>query len=226
MGFVKFIIIFSVITGSICVQANEWQLAEEGFGIKVFQKDIPSSPLDRVRAESVIQADIQQLALIMEDIESFSMWMFACIDSKVVEQENGSNLKLYYVHETPWPYKNRDVVLDIKSSRDNQVNWLKVDMNSINSDYAPNSNLVRMESMQGSWYFKKIADNLTSVEFELYVDPAGNVPFPFVNSGNVNVVFETFKGLKRKANSQAFMQEVEAQESQTMEKALIDSGVM
>ncbi|THB70870.1 MAG: hypothetical protein D6B28_08385 [Gammaproteobacteria bacterium] len=226
MGLFRFILLFSVIAIPAQSNANEWQLVEDSLGIKVFRKDIPSSNIDEIRAESIIQADTARLSAIMEDIENFSDWMFACIDSKIIEYNSNSNFKLYYVHETPWPYKDRDVVLDIIGTKGNLVNWFKVEMNSVESDYAPSNDLVRMESMQGSWVFKKVADNKTRVEFQLYVDPSGNVPFPFINSGNVKVVFETFKELKRKANRQAYFNEVKLQESKNLDKALIDSGFM
>ncbi len=226
MRFIKLIFCLVVVSYSMYAQANDWQLVEDDLGIKVFRKNSPDSQLDLIKAEAIIEDNILHLASIMGDIENFSDWMFACIDSHVIGKEKINNFKLYYVHETPWPYKNRDVVLDVFTTKDEDINWFKVAMKSVDYYYASSDDLVRMESMNGNWYFQKVSDVQTKVSFELFVDPSGNVPFPFVNSGNVKVVLETFKGLKRLANSKAYLLDVEEQESKALEKALIDSGIM
>ncbi len=211
---------------SFACYAKEWKLSADELNIKVYSRQLPDTPLDEIKAESIVQADIAKLAKIMGDIENFNDWMFACLESKIINRKNGVDFKLYYVHETPWPYKNRDVILQIRATDEFTNGKFQVEMNSIDSNYSANKNLVRMSAMRGSWIFQKVSDSQTRVIFKLFVNPSGNVPFPFVNSGNVKIVLETFKGLKRIANNKAYVKATEEEEVKELERALQDSGIM
>lgn len=206
--------------------ASEWVLINDELGIKVFRQDLDDTGIDRFRAEMLISAGIAKLASILRDIENFSDWMYGCIESKVISGSDERNFDFYYVYGTPWPYKDRDVVLNISTIDGLAHGWFEVNIKSIDSDYTDNTDRLRMNKMEGMWHFEKVSEDRSRVEMELFVDPAGNVPDFFVNIGSPEVIIQTFKGLKRVANQAKYQEELDDQEHEQMDRFLEDIGLM
>lgn len=206
--------------------SSKWELIDDELGIKVFRQDLGETDIDLVRAQMLIPASIDQLASILRDIDGFSNWMYGCIESKVISGSDERNFDFYYVYGTPWPYRDRDVVLNISTIDVLAQGWFEVRMISIDSDYTDNPDHLRVNKMEGMWHFERVSKVSSRVELELFIDPAGNVPDYIVNIVSPYVILETFKGLKKTANKVEFQKEFDEFEREQMEKALQDSGFM
>ena len=197
---------------------SSWVLSSEEMGINVYYKTRDSSPFNLVRAQMDIDVGLDQLAKIMRDIPNYNKWMFGCVRSDVLARTSEFDFTLYYVHETPWPFNYRDVVLSIKATDGLQEGWFTVEMEAVDNTYTLDEDYVRMAEMIGKWRFESIGEKVSRVTFILVVDPAGDVPTMFVNTGKEKVVFESFLGLKGQALGAGFEKDMERYRSEKIEE--------
>ncbi len=216
------LIVFPVLTFA----SNSWVLVDQELDIKVYKKDVDQTDIDRVRAQMEITATIQQLASIIRDIENFPNWMYGCKESKIISGTDERRFTFYYLYGVPWPYNDRDAVLDITTKDGLKQGWFEIKLSSFDSEYIIDNNLIRMSKMEGVWYFEKISDTKSRVQLELFVNPAGNVPDFAVNIISPMVILETFKGLMRTINQTEYERKVDDKQRQEVERALEDAGIM
>ena len=198
----------------------QWGLKSENMGVQIFSQERSGSPFHLVKAQMTIEVSLDKLAEVMRKIEEYDEWMFGCVKSKVIEKDQESHFLLYYVHETPWPFNYRDVVLSINTKDRRDEGWFAIDMMAIDNVYSMDEDYVRMAEMEGHWRFESLGADKSRVTFTLVVDPAGDVPIMFVNSGNETVVYESFLGLQRRALGERFEELKEKYEMQQVDELI------
>lgn len=174
-----------------------WKLLYESEGVTVSSREVPGSNFDEFKVEGTIHASIEAIGGALLDIGRYPQWVPDCIETSVIERTGNYDMVLYYALATPFPLKQRDVVLKLFTTMNNAEGEVVSEFESFACDKRPVRNdRVRITLMRGKWVLKRIAPMETHAMFVSWADPGGNVPSVIVNSTRKKNPFKTFTGLR------------------------------
>lgn len=131
------------------VHAEEWKLAKDEDGIKVYLSEVPGSRYKAYRGITTIKADIATLRALQEDVAGSCAWIHECREQKLLKLE-GPQCWTYTRFNTPWPVTPRDSVLRVTSQlgADGSVTRILEGV----PDYLPEAKgYVRVTQVGGLW---------------------------------------------------------------------------
>ncbi|MBB2496124.1 START domain-containing protein [Aquipseudomonas ullengensis] len=184
---------------SAAVHAEDWTLAKDEDGIRIYLSSVPGSKYKAYRGVTTIKADIAKLRALQEDVQGSCAWIHACAEQSLLKHE-GNESWVYTRFEMPWPVTARDSILHVVTTEnpdgsmlrkmDGQPQYLPVD-----KDY------VRVASLEGAWTFVPKAAGEVEVTYQVHTEPGGSVPSLLANSFVVDAPFKTLSAMRAKAES-------------------------
>jgi hypothetical protein len=182
---------------SFSAQAENWQLAKDEAGIKVYLSDVPGSQYKAYRAVTTVNADIKQLLALQADVKGSCKWIFECQEQSVLRTEGGQSW-LYARFSAPWPVTARDSVLHVTSSTaaDGTVTRLLQAL----PDFVPKEQgFVRVSRVDGFWTLQPKSAGGVEVIYQAHMEPGGSVPSWLANSFVIDAPFNTLQAFRQTA---------------------------
>ncbi|AOE84719.1 START domain-containing protein [Pseudomonas sp. TCU-HL1] len=179
------------------VQAEEWKLARDEDGIRVFLSEVPGSRYKAYRGVAVMKTDIATLRALQEDVSGSCAWIHECKDQKLLKNE-GQQSWTYTRFNTPWPVTPRDSVIHVTSQlgADGSVTRILEGV----PKYLPESNgYVRVTQVDGFWKLVPKSAGEVEVTYQVHTEPGGSVPSWLANSFVVDAPFNTLKAMRQRA---------------------------
>ncbi len=175
---------------------DEWLLAQEKRGIKIFTKKSKWGKLKDARAVMMVNSTPEEVLRALTDFENFTNWMPRCKSAKRLANINENEFIVRLVFNAPWPLRDRECLLRMRIEResdgtitlfqDSEPRYLKGD-----DQYA------RIERMNAVWRMTPKAGNRTEVMNEYSSDAGGDIPDWLVNTQSVENPFQTFNNLQQ-----------------------------
>ncbi|MEX2589510.1 MAG: START domain-containing protein [Chitinophagales bacterium] len=188
--------ILLIISNGLKAQEN-WELAKENDGIKVFTRTSKDSNFKDAKALADINASLDEVLNLLMDVKSHKSWMDRIEVSDLVEHSSDSNFVVYYQVKAPWPVSNRDVVSHyiIKRVARNKV---KLIVKGRPEKVPEKEGLVRIKSANSVWEILENENGRVSIVLITQSDPGGNIPAWLANSAASDNPYKTLMGLKAK----------------------------
>lgn len=121
-----------------------------------------------------------------------------CKYIRFIEQFDDQNFIMYQVQQTPWPLKNRDVVVDVVTTIDREAGTFTVNLSAIEDQRVPpQPQYVRITNLTGKWIVISLGSKYTSVTHTFTADPAGTLPISLINQNLQNGLYTTLQALRR-----------------------------
>jgi hypothetical protein len=178
-----------------------WKLKKRTDGIIIHTRPVAGSPLEEFRAECTINAPLEKIARILNEPENFIYW-FSDVKYCRVLRDQGDTKLLYLIIHTPWPVKNRDVIVETTLSCDLKACRTRSSVQSVDSTLVPtDEKMVRMPNLSGTFTLISINENSTSVTYNAHADPGLALPEFLLNYFALNQPLQTLKGLRRMATA-------------------------
>ena len=179
------------------VQAQNWQLAKDEAGIKVYLSDVPGSEYKAYRAVTMVNADMKQLLVLQADVKGSCKWIFECQEQSLLKSEDGQSW-LYARFSAPWPVTARDSVLHVTTSiaADGTVTRLLQAL----PDFVPKEkDFVRVSRVDGFWTLQPKSAGSVEVIYQAHMEPDGSVPSWLANSFVIDAPFNTLQAFRQAA---------------------------
>jgi hypothetical protein len=179
------------------VQAEDWKLAKDEDGIKVFLSEVPGSKYKAYRGVATMKADVATLRALQEDVAGSCAWIHECKEQKLLKSE-GAQSWTYTRFNTPWPVTPRDSVLHVTSEigADGSVTRILEGL----PKYLPEADgFVRVTQVQGFWKLVPKGAGEVEVTYQVHTEPGGSVPSWLANSFVVDAPFNTLKAMRQRA---------------------------
>ena len=109
--------------------SSDWKYIDTVNGISNFEKIMPDKKSNAYKGVCIINSPIKTIYSIMTDIKNHNQWVKYCKSSKTIKKNSPSSLTQYYQFEIPWPFSNRDMV--VNSTVDTDWNAGKADVIAI-----------------------------------------------------------------------------------------------
>jgi hypothetical protein len=182
---------------------NDWELKKQKNGISVFTKTMESSNFKAVKVEAVLNGKLNKLDSIIRDVKNHKEWIYSMKGAYPIKFVS-SNEIIYYEETTlPWPFKNRDVVIDMKLYMDTIRHTLIVHSQNADHVLPAKADIVRISFLTVDWNVKEDGKNNIDIQYSFTVDPGGSLSPWLVNLFAVSGPYETFSNLAKllKGNS-------------------------
>ena len=182
---------------------NDWKLEKQKNGISVFTKTMESSNFKAVKVEAILNGKLNKLDSIIRDVKNHNKWIYSTKDAYPIKYIS-SNEIIYYEQTTlPWPFKNRDVVIDMKLYMDTLRHTLTVHSQNADHVLPVKADIVRISFLTVDWNIKEDGKNNVAIQYSFTVDPGGSLSPWLVNLFAVSGPYETFSYLAKllKGNS-------------------------
>ncbi|MBF8748165.1 START domain-containing protein [Pseudomonas monteilii] len=181
-------------------QADDWNLAYDREGIRVYLSGVVDSPYQQFRGVSTIKASVRTLADLQENLRVACKWLYACDQMRLVEVESDSTW-VYLTTNLPWPTLPRDIILKVSTERFDDgtlVRHLQAEPGKLPVE----PGMIRVQHLSGKWIMKPLGERETEVTYQLQADPAGDVPGWLANRFVVDAPVVTLRTLRAVAERQ------------------------
>jgi hypothetical protein len=177
----------------------EWKEISNKEGISVFQavKFKHNSGIVPIRFKAVLNHDIVRVLSVLADEKRKPEWLPSLNKIKVLEKISSRDITVYYRYDAPWPFKDRDFVIQNLGTFDSNDLKVSVDIKSIKRHDDPaDGSTVRGTTYDGYSIIRPMGKNKTMVEMAFMNDFGGVIPKFIVNFVQKSWPYEFMKQLR------------------------------
>ncbi len=187
-----------------CDQINEiqdadedWELAKDEAGIKVYTRKTLLSPIKVFRGVMEIDVDFSRLVALIWDDQSYIDWLVLCSGVKRLNMLSETEQIIYVTNALPWPLLNRDAVMNRTISQDPETLAVTVEMCLIPDYMSHQEGYVRVPLLAGYGKMTPLKNGKVELIYEVLVDAGGKVPTWIQNFGVVETPHYTLNKIKK-----------------------------
>ncbi len=177
--------------------SQEWKLAKDEDGIKVYTRLPEGAKLDEVRATVRVKASLSAFTALLKDVPGYTEWAYNCVESKLIELYHDT-AQIYYSHnDLPWPVSDRDLVFHSAVKQDSLTLVVKTNSYCVPGYVEEKEGIVRVKNGKTSWTITPKPDGFVEVDYFVSLDPGGSIPAWLVNSTIDMGPFNTLKKVRQ-----------------------------
>jgi len=175
--------------------SKDWKLKKNENGIEVYTRYAENSPLKEVRVITEVQSSLSAIIALLLDVKNYPNWIYSCSEASILSVTNDHDEYHYQVTHLPWPLSNRDMIWHFKIEQEETMKIVTV-ANTSQPDYIPaKKGIVRVKRVESNYKLTPLNNGKIKVEFEIFVDPGGNIPAWLINANIVTAPYKTMVGM-------------------------------
>ena len=184
-----------ICTGSIKLFAQtNCTLRKDQDSIKVYTCNTDTSKFKSIKAEVIVNTSLDKLEKFLLDFSNYKNWQFNTVEARVLKKIRETEFIYYTQVEAPWPVSDRDMVVHFTMT--GSPKKIIAIANSEDNFFAEKEDFVRVPASHSKWIITE-TDNHVIIQYEIQIDPGGNVPAWLVNWVCANAPYQSFKKLKK-----------------------------
>ena len=182
---------------------DSWELVSSEQNIEVFTKKNNQSGLKEVRVKVVFDSSIETLMKELNDVSSYTEWVYKCNVSKKLEKNNNQDYVYYTESQMPALIDNRDLIVHSRQWTDEYgVTW---SVSKSKPHFVPEeTGIVRVTDFESKWKIQSLSDGRTLVDYTVSTDPGGNLPNWVINMGITVGPVKTMKNLQKRLGEKKY----------------------
>lgn len=166
-------------------------------GVNQYQRTVNGSDLKEYIAITVMDARIEVVGEVFRDIEAQPLWMPTCIEARIVKKIDRNRMIIYTVMKSPWPTKDRDIVIKNDMKYDLINGKGLITFKALKQPLVPlREDRVRITELTGSFKMEYLGRDKTKLIYRQIVDPGGDVPLKIAYLIIKNNPYNTLVNLK------------------------------
>ena len=204
--FQAFWLIAVIIGAALSAQTAQadWTLQKDDEGIRVHTRPNPNSSLDEFKGTVELRARLSSLVKLIRDADHSQDWMHSSGGTEVVTKISIKEQIVRNITLSPWPVRDRDVILKASSYQDPKTLIITIELHSLSNHAPEREGFVRMPQLDGRWVFKPVAQDMVQVSYQLKIDPGGSIPGWIARSSTTDIPFNTLKQMREIVKKPAY----------------------
>lgn len=195
-----FLLALLLAPGIALAQAEDWKLAKEEDGVRVYLSQVPGSRYKSFRGVTLVKADVSTLGRLQENLRVSCAWLYACAQMRLLKYTDAA-IWVYLDTKLPWPAAPRDLVLQVITEETPDGGMIR--RLQAAPDYIPPvKGRIRVPVLSGTWQMIPKGPKLTEVTYQMRAEPGGSVPSWLANQFVVDAPLATLRTLKVVAEHQ------------------------
>ena len=174
-----------------------WKLALQKDGIEVSTRGVPGSDLDEFMGTTVIEASVNVIEAVIDDVPAAPQWMADCREARTIRKIDENVSVVLNVTKTPWPVYDRETLLISTKQRDAKAETVIFEFHSVNDPAVPvGKKNVRIPAIDGRWGLTAVDEGHTKVTYTVKSNPGGSIPKFIAKQRSRDIPYKTLLGLK------------------------------
>jgi hypothetical protein len=175
---------------------QEWKLVTENNNIRIFVRS-EKDDIKEFKGEGQDSIPFEVVSLVLLDITRYSEWINYIKESRIIRQTHDDHMIVYQLFDFPWPFNDRDIVVDVDITRDYRAGKFTAKMQAlVDTDVPVKKEAVRIINMSGEVSVLYIDGNHTQGSFSEKIDYGGSIPRWLSNMLNKKIPYHVLKALK------------------------------
>ncbi|SEI38967.1 START domain-containing protein [Dyadobacter sp. SG02] len=174
----------------------EWKRVAARDGIKVYARSVPDSKIKAMKAESVLDAGVDEVLALLLDVKAAERWVCHTKSCKLIKKVSDTELFYHTEVSLPWPLDNRDFVTHLKIIKHENSDVVTVEAPAVPGVVPVREGVVRINASVNRWLIRPLPNGKVWVEYTLQVDPGGYIPAHVVNMFACRAPIETFQNMR------------------------------
>jgi len=176
---------------------NDWELKKDSEGIKVWWRAAAVSDIREIKMKMEVEASLNSIVALMADIESYTEWVYATEQTRIME-DLGNNTTYYYnVIDFPWPMDDRDLILYSTVEQDAETKVITAVYKAAPEKMEEDEDMIRVQMTDIEWIITPLDTNRASIDYRLISDPGGSIPAWLINIASDFGPFKTMQSFKK-----------------------------
>ncbi len=192
------LILFSLLALPCTISGQSWKFVKEKEGVKIYTRKDAGKSLKSFKGVTEIRESAEKVFALIEDVNHTDWWDKNLSQIKVLLYEKNKRAQYYLVYDLPWPFKDRDLYVDVTTTINQTTGESKITAVPLSGINPQHKNLVRIKDYRQTWTVKPAGINMAHVELEFYVDPADNLPDWLLNMLLTNSPINSINGVRQR----------------------------
>jgi hypothetical protein len=172
-------------------KTTAWELTKEHKvkGVKVYTRYIKGSKAKEFKGVVEIKSTLNDFVTLLRDTENMSNWLTNTKKLTLLKRVNDREIYLYFVNSSPWPTKDRDVIVHIKGKQNPKTLTYYMSMTGLPNYFPKVKGVVRAPYLKGAWIAEPIKNGRLRITYRSHFEPGGYVPHVLVNWFSENMPY-------------------------------------
>ena len=170
-----------------------WELKKDEKGVQVYNRNIAGTDIKELKTVAISNYNYKTVLKVLTNVKTYTKWWENCIEAKELKFISNTKRHVNFTTRSPWPLKNRDVVLYMLVSQTNSSYLISFMSEPDFIKHDPDK--VRVKNFKSKCKIIKLSENQTKIEYIQFGDAGGNVPVFLMNLGAVKQQYNTMYNL-------------------------------
>lgn len=162
------------------ILSQNWEFVKEKDNVKLYSRQESGKNLKIVKGVTEINVPAEKIFAMLENVNNTEWWDDNLSQIKVLHYEKNNNAQYYLVYKMPWPFKDRDLCVDVNISINKTNGEYRIKAVPLVGLVPEKKDLIRIKDYRQVWTVRQL-NNKSHVELEFYIDLIDNVPIWLLN---------------------------------------------
>lgn len=187
-----------MLAASAASAAAPWRVILEERGIVVSTREEPGRELPTFRGQGVLKVPVLQALAVVLDAEGAVEWARGASEVQTLRAVDPRTHVIYTRSDAPWPVSDRDMVVKRLIKVVDPGREFRVEMSCVAGQRPETKHVVRVSDCSSHFILRSAGEGRTYAEYQVSIDPAGNLPSWLVRWASKNIPFETLVALEER----------------------------
>lgn len=166
---------------------------------KIALVNVQDSDFHQINATFQVKSDKATTFKVISNLSTTKQWLPEVASIQTLKIYDFNNFLLRTVLDSPWPFKQRETITCVSTIFDEKTTH--IDIKSCTKRYPVNESYVRVEHLKSSWRIKQLTNDIVEIDYQTWLNPAGNVPAYFFNQALFKQTKKSISKLQTLINS-------------------------
>lgn len=176
---------------------ESWKFVKIKDNVQIFTRKEAGKSLKYIKGVAEIKESSEKVFALIEDVNHTEWWDSNLSQIKVLLYEKNKRAQYYLVYDMPWPFKDRDLYVNVTTTIIHATGESKISAVPLNGGTPESKDLIRIKDYRQVWTVRPLGKNRTHIELEFYVDPVDNLPNWLINMAFIDSPINSIKAVKQ-----------------------------
>jgi hypothetical protein len=155
---------------------DDWTVIGRENDVVISRRAQPGQMLPAFRGKGPIRGNIVHVLTLLRDVRSINQWAYGVSRAQLVERVSESVDLIYLFSHTPWPMRDRDMVVRREVEEISSGQEYRISLRCQSGVRPPQDGVVRVNECESEFRLRRVDANTTEVDYWASLDPAGKLP--------------------------------------------------
>lgn len=174
-----------------------WQFVANEQGVVASKRMDKGRTHPTLRGQTTVEGDILHVLAVVLDSKRATRWVRGADATAIIRDIPPTKQVVYMFTDLPWPIRDRDMVMERSVEIKKPGQEFVVHFDCAPKERGQDRSALRISQCASHFSLRRIDDQRTAVEYQVYLDPGGGLPSWTVGWFEKRVTVDTLARLQR-----------------------------